>query len=383
FVHGRVSVSEADNMGPPGGDIEIEISGPDTKKLLVLAEEVKSVISGVSGARDVDIDWRMGQPEVQIKINRRKAAGFGLAVNDIARAARASLNGDVAGKYREDNDETDIRVRLDGLNKDDISALKTLSLTSMSGEVIQLQQVADIGTGSGPTEIKRTDRQRAITVTGKLRERSLNEFLQDARAKVDQIQIAPGYNINFTGQAEGMQETFIDLFAALILSIILVYMVLVMLYESFLTPFIRMMALPLGVVGALVALAVTGNTLNLFSMIGLIMMDGLVAKNGTLLIDYTHTLMDQGLTLREALVEAGKTRLRPIIMTTFTMIFGMLPTALAIGEGTETREGMAWVLIGGLLTSTVFTLIVIPVVYTIIDDYKRKISDFFKRKLAA
>ncbi len=383
FVLGKVSVSESDNMGPPGGDIEIEVSGPDTKKLLVLAEEVKGIISGIDGARDVDVGWRIGQPEVQIKIDRRKAAVFGLSVNDIARTARASLNGDIAGKYREGNEETDIRVRLDGLNKDDINSLKTLSLTTMTGEVIQLQQVADIGPGSGPTEIKRIDRQRTITVTGKLRDRSLNDFLQEAKEKVNQIQTPPGYTIEFSGQAEGMQETFADLFAALILSIVLVYMVLVMLYESFLTPFIRMMALPLGVVGALVALALTGNTLNLFSMIGLIMMDGLVAKNGTLLLDYTHTLMDKGLTLREALVEAGKTRLRPIIMTTFTMIFGMLPTALAIGEGTETREGMAWVLIGGLLTSTLFTLIVIPVIYTIIDDYKRKISGFFKRKLAA
>jgi HAE1 family hydrophobic/amphiphilic exporter-1 len=157
-------------------------------------------------------------------------------------------------------------------------------------------------------------------------------------------------------------------------------MVLVMLYESFLTPFIRMMALPLGVVGAFLALAITGNSLNLFSMIGLIMMDGLVAKNGTLLIDYTHTLMERGLSLREALLEAGKTRLRPIIMTTTTMIFGMLPTALAIGEGAETRSGMAWVLIGGLLSSTVFTLIVIPVVYTIMDDLKRKIGGYLRRK---
>lgn len=380
FIAGRVTVSESDNMGPPGGDIDIQVSGPDTDKLIVLSGKVKSTIAGIEGARDVDVDWRLGQPEIQVKIDRRKAASLGLSVDDVARAARASLNGDLAGKYREGNDETDIRVRLEGLNKSDINSIKNLPVTTMSGEVILLQQVADVGPGTGPTEIKRVDRQRTISVKGNLRGRPLNEFVQEAEAKVEQIKLEPGYSINFSGQAESMQETFTDLIAALVLSIILVYMVLVMLYESFMTPFIRMMALPLGIVGAFVALAITGNTLNLFSMIGIIMMDGLVAKNGTLLIDYTHTLMERGLSLRDALLEAGRTRLRPIIMTTFTMIFGMLPTALSMGEGAESRVGMAWVLIGGLITSTLFTLVVIPVIYTIMDDYKRKIGGYLKSK---
>ncbi len=367
-------------MGQPGGDIDIEVTGPETKKLIALSEQVKEIVAGIPGARDVDTDWRLGQPEIQVKIDRRKAAAAGLSVDDAARSVRASLNGDIAGKYREGDDETDIRVQLEGLNKSDINAVKTLPVTTMTGAIVQLQQVAEIGPGSGPTEINRIDRQRAITVKGTLRDRPLNEFIQEAQQKTGKIKLPPGYRITFGGQAEGMKETFSDLISALVLSIVLVYMVLVMLYESFLTPFIRMMALPLGFVGAFLALALTGNTLNLFSMIGLIMMDGLVAKNGTLLIDYTHTLMERGLPLREALVEAGKTRLRPIIMTTFTMVFGMLPTALALGEGSESRSGMAWVLIGGLLSSTLFTLVVIPVVYTIIDDFKQKIGGFIKRK---
>lgn len=380
FVQGKISVAEAENMGPPGNDIQIEISGSDTPQIVALADKVKSVVSGIQGAKDVDSNWRLGQPEVQVKIDRRKASEIGLSVDDVARSVRASLNGDVAGKYREGSEETDIVVKLDGLNKSNLEDIKTLPVTTMTGTAAQLQQAADIGSGSGPTQINRINRQRTITITGNLRDRALNDFLNEAKAKVGAIKLEPGYRITFTGQAEGMQETFADLISALVLSIVLVYMVLVMLYESFMTPFIRMMALPLGVVGAFLALAITGNSLNLFSMIGLIMMDGLVAKNGTLLIDYTHTLMERGLSLREALVEAGKTRLRPIIMTTTTMIFGMLPTALAIGEGAETRSGMAWVLIGGLLTSTVFTLIVIPVVYTLMDDLKRKIGRYLKKK---
>lgn len=381
FVAAKVTVSESDNMGPPGNDIQIEVSGSNIDKLVPLAEQVKNIVAKTPGASDVDSDWRLGQPELQIKVDRRRAADLGLSVNDIASAVRACLNGDEAGKLRDGDDDTDIKVSLDGLNKADINEVKNLPITSTTGNVVLLQQVADITQGSGPTQINRIDRQRSITITGNLRGRPLNEFVQDAKSRLDQLKLEPGYSIKFAGQAEGMQETFSDLIAALILSIVLVYMVLVMLYESFMTPFIRMMSLPLGVVGAFVALALTGNTLNLFSMIGLIMMDGLVAKNGTLLIDYTNTLMSRGMNLREALVEAGRTRLRPIIMTTVTMIFGMLPTALATGDGAETRAGMAWVLIGGLLTSTLFTLIVIPVVYTIMDDFKRKISGFFKRKI--
>lgn len=380
FMQGKITVAEADSMGPPGRDIQIEVTGPDIQKLVALSERVKDIVEDIPGAKDVDINYRLGQPEIQIKVDRRKAALLGLSVDEVSRAVRASLNGDTAGKFRAGGEETDIVVRVAGVNKSDLNEIMTMPVTTMSGSVVQLQQVADIGPGSGPTEINRKDRERVITVNGNLRGRALNDFLQEAKEKVAEIKPGPGYHIDFAGQAVGMEETFADLIAALVLSIILVYMVLVMLYESFLTPFIRMMALPLGVVGAFTALAITGNSLNLFSMIGLIMMDGLVAKNGTLLIDYTHTLMERGLPLREALVEAGKTRLRPIIMTTVTMIFGMLPTALALGEGTEYRSGMAWVLIGGLITSTLFTLIVIPVIYTIMDDLKRKIGGSFKRK---
>lgn len=380
FRAGKVTVSESDNMGPGGRDISVEISGPNIEKLIAYADEVKGALAKVPGASDLDTNWRLGQPELQVKIDRRRASDIGLSVNEIASALRASLNGDTAGKYKNNDDDIDMTVSLQGLNKADIESIKNLSLTTATGNVVQLQQVADISYGSGPTQINRIDRERSITVEGNLRDRNLNEFLTEAQAKIDQLKVEPGYDIKFTGQAEGMEETFIDLISALILSIVLVYMVLVMLYESFSTPFIRMVALPLGVVGAFTALALTGNTLNLFSMIGLIMMDGLVAKNGTLLIDYTNTLRERGMNLRDALIEAGRTRLRPILMTTITMIFGMLPAALAVGEGAEIRTGMSWVLIGGLLSSTIFTLIIIPVVYTIIDDYKLKIGNFFRRK---
>ena len=372
FTSGKVTVSEADSMGFGGADIQIEVSGSDKAGLDKATNQVKQAIASIKGATDVVTDSILGQPEIQFKIDRDRAAEMGLGVTDIARTFRVSVSGETAGQYREGGSDDNIIVRLDGANKMVPSELGYVTVTNNAGQPIQLNQVAEIKPGGGPTQIRRIDRQRTITVTGSLKGRSQNDFLNEAKQKINNLHLPTEYTVNFAGQAQMIGDTFGQLIQALILSIVLVYMVLVMLYESFLTPFIRMMSLPLGIIGALLALALSHTSLNLFSMIGIIMLDGLVAKNGTLLLDYTNTLRERGYPLREALVEAGKTRLRPIVMTTTTMIFGMLPSALATSEGSETRAGMAWVLIGGLITSTIFTLVIIPVVTIIMDNLKKK-----------
>jgi len=195
------------------------------------------------------------------------------------------------------------------------------------------------------------------------------------------ISLPDGYGISIGGAQQNMADTFSVLGTTLAVSIALVYMILVVLYESFMTPLIRMLSLPCAIIGAFGILAVTGKTLNLFSMIGLVMLDGLASKNGTLLIDYTNTLIKRGKHLKEALIEAGTTRLRPIIMTSVTMIAGMLPTALSIGEGSELKSGMAVIVIGGMITSTIFTPIILPVVYMIIDDIKKRFSKNGEEKM--
>ncbi len=373
FKQGKLRVSEAESMGggPGGSAVRIVVSGKDNDRLLELAEQVRDVVAATPGANSANTDWTLGQPEVQIKVDHLRTAHYGLSVNDVARTLRAAVNGESAGVYREGDREIDMLIKLAGANKQDITDLQNL-MVSGSGGTVSLGQVASVELGSGPTDIRRENKQRSITVTANVRERPLGDFMTDVKKEISKLTVPAGFTIHYTGQAQSMDESLRELAAALLLSIILVYMVLVMLYESFTTPFIRMLSLPLGIVGALVALVLTGNNLNVFTLIGIIMLDGLVAKNGTLLIDYTHTLMDQGRTLREALIEAGHTRLKPIIMTTITMVFGMLPTALALTDGAENRSGMAWVLIGGLISSTIFTLFVIPVVYTIIDEWKTK-----------
>jgi multidrug efflux pump subunit AcrB len=186
---------------------------------------------------------------------------------------------------------------------------------------------------------------------------------KDVKKALAKADLGDGITYQFKGQATNMDDTFKELLSALFLALVLIYMLLAVLYESVITPFIRMFSLPLGLIGAILLLFLTHNTLNLYSLIGILVMDGIVAKNGTLLIDYTLTLMDRGRTALDAVIEAGRARLKPIFMTTITMMVGMLPTALAMTAGSETRASMAWVIIGGLLTSTVFTLIVIPIIF--------------------
>lgn len=299
---------------------------------------------------------------------------MGLSVSDIARTLRSSVNGEKAGTFKEEGTDLDIIVRVAGADQMPMSDLGNLSITNQAGVSVPISQVASIDKASGPTAITRVNRERTITITGNLSGKSLNAFTAEAQQKVADLHLPMSYRVDFAGQAQAMAETGMDMIAAFALSIALVYMVLVMLYNSFLTPFIRMMSLPLGILGALLALALSHNSLNMMSAIGVIMLDGLVAKNGTLLLDYTNTLRERGMGLREALIEAGRTRLRPIVMTTVTMIFGMLPTAFALAEGAEVRSGMAWVLIGGLLTSTVFTLVIIPVVCIIMEGWKASLS---------
>ena len=218
-----------------------------------------------------------------------------------------------------------------------------------------------------------------VTIYANNQGRSLGSVTTDIKKSISKITIPDGYELTYGGDQSTMADSFTSLIEAIVASVVLVYMILVVLYESFLTPALRMLALPCGLIGAFIALAITGNSLNIISMIGLIMLDGLAAKNGTLLIDYTITLMKTGMPLREALVEAGLTRLRPILMTTITMVVGMLPSALATAEGSEFRVGMSVALIGGMITSTILSPIIIPVVYTLIDDMI-KFFDKKKRK---
>ena len=356
--------------------------------LVKASYQVQAILSQMNGIKDVRSSYSEGMPEMQLSVDRDKMKFYNVSVAEVTRDFSAAIAGQKAGVYASDptNDgqDTDIVVRLKGSDGFKPSDIRSLPIMAGSHQVF-LGDVATIHEGTGPVMLRRADKQRAISLQANITDRPLKEVLSEIKTKITPQELGPGVSYRFKGQATSMDDSFGEMLQALALSLILVYMLLAILYESLLTPFIRMFSLPLGLIGSLLFLVITNNTINLYSLIGILVMDGLVAKNGTLLLDYTRTLMDQGVDAFDAIIEAGKTRLKPIVMTTITMVVGMLPTALAMTEGSETRVSMAWVLIGGLLSSTVFTLLIIPIIFMFfhyypIKDWPQDIGNWFKRK---
>ncbi len=348
------------------------------KGLEVTTRAVVEEFSKIPGVVDIDTSLETGKPEVRVLINRDKAADLGVDVESIAETVNILIGGEVdVTKFK---DETrgrryDVRVRLnpeDRINPEDIGRLY---IRANDGKLVELSNIVRIQEGGGPNIINRVDRQRAITIFANLEKKPLGE----AKAELDAISakvLSPDYSGRYKGMADIMGESFGYLLFALILGVIIAYMVLASQFESFVHPFTVLLSMPLSIIGALGALLITGKTINVFSFIGIILLMGLVKKNAILLVDYTNTLRSRGMEKTEAILTASPIRLRPILMTTLAIVFGMLPVALGVGEGAETRSPMAIAVIGGLLTSLFLTLVVVPVVYSVLDDLQAK----FKKK---
>lgn len=370
-----MSFSVNENSSDGGGNskpVGVKISGSDYETLKKLSRQVEAVIKTVPGVIDVGNSTRTNESEIKVRVDRLAASLYGVSASDVATLLRTSMAGMSSGVYRENGEEYDIMVKfLDNQikNTDDIGSLR---VSTQKGQQIPLSEIASITREDSPQSISREDRKDIVTISANIQGRTLGAVNNDVMKKMSKLNLPTGYSISYGGSQEDMADSFTSLLEALAASVVLVYMVLVVLYESFLTPFIRLLSLPCAIIGAFLILALTGNNLSIVSMIGLIMLDGLASKNGTLLIDYTNTLMGRGLGLREALIEAGTTRLRPIIMTTVTMIVGMLPAALSLGAGSEMITGVAIVVIGGMITSTLLSPILLPVVYTMMDDLRNR-----------
>lgn len=370
----KISITSASGFGGSESPIEIELTGENMQELNEVAQNVKNVLMKTPGCIDVDTSWKIGKPEMQAKVNREKTIDLGLTTAQIAMALRYSVEGNTDLKFREGGDEYEIRVQLRDVDKDNISDVGDIVVGNKLGVPVLLKDVADMSFTSGPTKIDRKNRQRMVLVTSNLKEGYAAGNVQreiDKKLKnVDLKNVA----LHYGGMIEQMGESFGDLLSALSVAILLIYMVMVALYNSLLYPLVVMFSLPLAIVGAIIALVITGKTLSIVTMIGMIMLVGLVAKNAILIVDYTNTLRGRGYKIDDAIKEAGPTRLRPIIMTTLTMIFAMLPTAIATGGGGGFRAPMAIAVIGGLIWSTMLTLLVIPVVYTLFDAFARKLG---------
>lgn len=354
--------------------IQVMIQGRKLGDVQKRAVAISRKYTKVPGIVDVDMDIEPGKPEVRIHIDREKAANYGVTAASIGSTVNTMIGGEIIGNFKDEqeNERYDIKARLINTERNKPGDVEGILVRSTTGEIVRLDQVAKTTTGEGPTVITRLNRQPAAAIFANIeKEKPMAQAIDDLNAIVKN-EITADESFRHLGMGDAMLESFASIAFALIIAVIMVYMILASQFESFAHPFTIMFSLPVSFIGAMGLLMLTGERVNIFSLIGIIMLMGLVTKNAILLVDYTLTLRGRGMSRDEALLKAGPVRLRPILMTTAAMIFGMLPTALKIGEGAELRAPMAIAVIGGLITSTLLTLVVVPVVYTLVDDLENK-----------
>ncbi|MBI2214355.1 MAG: efflux RND transporter permease subunit [Acidobacteria bacterium] len=365
-----LSVEEdPDNMQKP---FQLLVRGEEIPKLKEYAASIKRRLYGIRGIVDLDATLEQELPEYRLVVDRERARASGIGTDDLVRTIGALVGGQVVSTYEDETGEAvDVRIRLPKELRQDIRQVAALRIAVPGEDDIALVPIADlvsIQRTLSPSEISRQDMSRQVVISGNLDALPLGTAAARALEAAATVDMAPGYRARMAGDTEIMVESFGYMGEALVLAIIFVYLILAAQFESFIDPLAIMLSLPLSIVGMAGLLMLTRDTVNIMSLIGLILLMGLVTKNAILLIDYTKVLRRRGLDRREALITAGRTRLRPIMMTTLAMIFGMLPLALALGQGAEMRAPMARAVVGGLITSTLLTLIVVPVVYTLLDD---------------
>jgi HAE1 family hydrophobic/amphiphilic exporter-1 len=357
--------------------IQISVRGSDLDEMDRVSRELVQAMHRIPGLADIETSLEKSKPEVRVLLDRRRASDLGIGAAAVAATLQAAVTGAVATVIEdEQGDSHEVRVRLAPEQRrlgDDLLALTVpTDEDDANGDklLVPLREVARAEAGTGPSTIRRKDLQREVRVSANPDGRSLGDLSAEIETAAAAISLPPGYDIVFGGDAEELKDMFNNMFRALFLAIVFIYLILASQFGSFTHPLSIMLSLPLSLVGVAVGLLATRDTLNIMSMIGLIMLMGLVTKNAILLVDFTNQARREGMTRNEALIKAGSTRLRPIVMTTLAMIFGMLPLAFAIGAGAELRAPMARAVIGGLITSTLLTLIVVPVVYTYLDGLR-------------
>ena len=372
-----LKVTVVSNQGGGRGDsrpVQIGLRGSNIKELKNYAQQLADMIRRTDGATDVDISDSEEQPEIVVKLDHAKASEFGLDATEVGKVIEMAIMGkSTSNSYTIGDNDYDIILQMEQSQRTNINDVMNLRISSSSGQFIRLGDIADVRYGSGPTRIEREDKQRQIVVYANTVGISPGDLISKVRNEyIPELNLPPGYNYKMIGQADNMARSFKEVYKAVILAIVVVYMVLAAQFESFSQPLIIMVSLPFAIIGAILGLLVAGQTANMMSMIGFTMLLGLVTKNAILLIDYANQEREKGMSIREAVLLACSLRLRPILMTTLSTILGMLPIALGIGEGAELRQSMGVVLIGGLTTSTLLTLVVVPLIYLLFEEWKAK-----------
>jgi HAE1 family hydrophobic/amphiphilic exporter-1 len=364
-------------FGGYGRPISVNVQGPEPTRLKIAAARVLEVIRGIPGVAEPNSSEEGEIPQLDVRVNRQEAWRAGLGIGSIAATLQPLFSGQRVTRWEDPNGYTHdvVVVYPDSMRTSaaDVAGIPVASSSPDSrtgaGLMVPLSQVADVRAGVGPQQIERRQLEQQVSVSAGVRPGyALGDVADRAKRAIEGVGLPPGYHAVFTGDVQNMRETQGYVLEAIVLAVVFIYLILASLFGSFLQPLSIMLALPLSFIGVALALLLTGGSINVMTMIGIIMLMGLVTKNGILLIDFANNQRERGLAREEALLTSGRIRLRPIVMTTVAMIFGMLPLALAIGAGAEQRAPMARAVIGGLITSTVLTLFVVPVVYTLLDD---------------
>jgi HAE1 family hydrophobic/amphiphilic exporter-1 len=368
--------------------IQVQMKGEDARVLTSLAQRAAAEVAKVPGAVDVGLSTRGQKPELEVQLNRGLAGSLGITVGQVAQSLRPAFAGIDAGDWVDPSGETrDVTVRLAPEARRRITDLAQLPLVVPAQPggppaTVPLGQLATIRQGVGPAQIDHLDRDKVVIVQANVAGAPLTQVTEQIKARLGQLRLPPGYAITWGGESQDQAEVFTRIFTALGVAVLLMYLILVVQFGSFLDPLAILVSLPLSLIGVVLALWVTHDTLNIMSLIGVILLMGIVAKNAILLIDFAKWARERGLPLREALIEAGRIRLRPIIMTTLALIAGMIPVAIGHGEGADFRAPLGRAVIGGTITSTLLTLLVIPTVYEILDDFREWVAAKVGRRVA-
>ncbi|MEN7549794.1 efflux RND transporter permease subunit [Rapidithrix thailandica] len=354
--------------------IEVILTAPNLETLWPVADSIMDALENISGTAEIETSIQEGNPEIQLIVNREKMAQLGLTMDIVGANLRTAFNGRDETKFRGKTEEYDINIQLDQFDRRNTSDIEELTFTNNRNELVKLKQFADIVESEAPSKLERFNRITSLSVQSQVIGRPTGSVGADIQEKISQMNLPDEVNVQYGGELEQQEESFGTLGVALLASLFLVYLIMVGLYDSYIHPLVVMFSVPLAIIGALFALALTKSSLNIFSILGMIMLIGLVAKNAILVVDFTNALVRRGMDVKKALVQATHARFRPILMTTLAMVFGMLPIALASGAGAEWKNGLAWVLIGGLISSMFLTLVVVPLIYYIFERIMEKLG---------
>ncbi len=384
LVGAKVKTVNMGMMGAENAPLKLTVIAATQEDAMAFAAEAAGQLKKVAGATGIKLTSEDGNPEIRVKVDRDKMSSLGLNVAGVGMVMQTAFSGNTDAKFSAGDKEYDINIRYDEAGRADINNVKGLEFMNSRGDAVKLEQFADVSFGSGPTLLERTDKSPSVSVEAQVVGRPLGSVAQEWETQFSKLERKPGLSYKWGGNMENQEEGFGSLGIALVASILLVYLVMVALYDNFVTPFVVLFSIPLSFIGALLFLALFNQTLNIFTILGIIMLIGLVAKNAIMLVDFANHRKAEGYSTYDALIAANHARFRPILMTTIAMVIGMVPIAMAQGDGADMNRGLAIVIIGGLLSSLFLTLIIVPVVYAIFDSLTgrsrkgRKKTDYAK-----